>query len=193
MSEEMIAAVYRYRESATSPLELRNTAIVMLGMRMGIRSSDILRLKINNFNLKDRKVTFTQKKTNKMITLPIPTEVGNSVYKYITQGRPQSGASGVDFIFVRHNSPYSNLNSSYNCNKALIHILSTNGLKLASGQGFHITRRTFATRLLTARTKIDSIVDSLGQTTRDSIDDYLAHDEEGMRLCPMPFTIGGAL
>ena len=193
MSEEMIEAVYRYRESATSPMELRNTAIVMLGMRMGIRSSDIVRLNINDFNFKNRKVTFVQKKTNKVVTLPIPTDVGNSVYKYITQGRPHSGISGVDFIFVRHNSPYSNLNSSSNCNIALTHILSTNGLKLPPGQGFHITRRTFATRLLTARTKIDSIVDSLGHTSRQSIDDYLAHDEEGMRLCPMPFTVGGAL
>ena len=191
MSEEMIAAVYRYREHASSPLELRNTAIVMLGMRMGIRSSDIVRLKNTDFDLKNRKVTFVQKKTNKVITLPIPTDVGNSVYKYITQGRPHSGMLGVDFIFVRHNAPYSNLNSSNNCNKALTQILSTNGLKLPPGQGFHITRRTFATRLLIARTKTDSIVDSLGHTSRQSIDDYLAHDEEGMRLCPMPFAVGG--
>jgi len=101
--------------------------------------------------------------------------------------------SGVDYIFVRHSSPYSNLNSSYNCNKALIQILSANGLELPTSQGFHITRRTFATRLLISRTKIDTLVDSLGHTTRLTIDDYLAHDEEGMRLCPMPFAVGGAL
>ena len=191
MSEDMISAVYRYRENATNPKELRDAAMVMIGLRMGIRSSDIVNLKIGDFDFRNRTVSFVQTKTGKAITLTIPTDVGNSVYKYITNGRPRSGESGVGFIFVRHNSPYSNLNRR-NCGHALARILSAGGLKLPHGQGFHITRRTFATRLLRARTKIDSIADALGHASRQAVDDYLAHDEEGMLLCPLSFTIGGA-
>ena len=192
MSDDMIDAVYSYRKNASSPNELRNAAMVMLGLRMGIRSSDIVNLKFCDFDWKNRKVTFIQKKTNKAITLSIPTDVGNSVYKYISQGRPQSDVSGVGFVFIRHNAPYTKLTRSI-CRCALACILSVNGLELPRGQGFHITRRTFATHLLKARTKVDSIADALGHASRMSVDDYMAHDEEGMLLCPLPFTIGGAL
>jgi integrase len=77
------------------------------------------------------------------------------------------------------------------CSKALNSILSEYGLKLPPGQGFHITRKTFATRLLTAGTEIDHITNALGHTTRDTVDSYLAHAEDGMRFCPLSFMIGG--
>jgi len=70
-------------------------------------------------------------------------------------------------------------------------MMSAYGQKLPAGQGFHITRRTFATGLLRARTPIDGIVDALGQTTRQAVSIYLAHDEDGMRLCPLPFAVIG--
>ena len=187
----MVTAVYEYRKNATSPLELRDAAMVMMGLRMGIRSSDIVNLKISSFDLRKRKVSFIQQKTNKAISLSIPTDVGNSIYKYVMQGRPTSGAEGNGFIFIRHKSPYSGLTRNV-CRYALDRVLAEKGLNLPKGQGFHITRRTFATRLLKARTKVDSLVDALGHASRSSVDDYLAHDEEGMRLCPLPFTIGGA-
>jgi len=191
MSEEMIDAVYRYRKNAADPYELRRTAIVMLGLRMGMRASDIVSLRIENFDWKRRAVSFVQKKTSKAVTLAIPTDAGNSVYKYIMHGRPTSGASGAGLVFIRHKAPYSGLSPSV-CGSSLDCILSENGLKLPHGQGFHITRRTFATRLLKSRTKVDSIADALGHATRMTVDDYLAHDEEGMMLCPLSFKIGGA-
>jgi len=188
MSEEMIDAVYSCRESAASPMELRDAAIVMIGLRMGLRSCDIVNLKIGDIDWKSRSVSLTQIKTRKAITLPMPMDVGNSVYKYISQGRPQSGAFGAGSIFIRHRAPYSALGGA-NCRLALNNILSAHGLVLPSGQGFHIVRRTFATRLLKARTPVDSIADSLGHATRQSIAVYLAHDEDGMRLCPLPFAL----
>jgi integrase len=190
MDAEMIDAVYRFRENATDPYDLRHIAIVMLGLRMGIRASDIVNLKICDFDWKRRAVSFVQKKTNKAITLAFPTDAGNSVYKYIMHGRPVSGTSGVGYVFIRHTAPYSGLSQRV-CGYSLDRILSASDLKLPRGQGFHITRRTFATRLLIARTKVDSIADALGHASRMTVDDYLAHDEEGMMLCPLPFTIGG--
>lgn len=194
MDNSMISAVYDYRAVATSPIELRNTAMVMLGLRMGIRASDIVSLKIGNFDFGKKKVSFVQQKTNKAITLSIPTDAGNSIYKYIMQGRPISSEDSNGFIFIRHHSPYTHLERSI-CRIALIRILAESGLNLPQGQGFHITRRTFATQLLKARVKVDNLVDALGHSSRSTVDDYLAHDEDGMLLCPLPFAfaIGGAL
>ena len=192
MSEEMESAVYRYRESAANPLELRNSAIAMLGLRMGMRASDIVNLKTSDFEWQKRTVSFIQKKTREPITLPVPVDVGNSVYKYIMEGRPRSGAHGEGFVFVQHRAPYSGMKTIQACRYALKKILSAYGLELPPGQGFHITRKTFASRLLASKNSIDDISNALGHTMIDAAEVYLARDEEGMRLCPLPFESVGA-
>jgi site-specific recombinase XerD len=199
MSEEMIAAVYDYREKAKTSFELRDAAIVMLGMRMGLRGVDIVNLKVENFNWQKQKteghavLSFIQQKTGKGISLPIPVDVGNSVYKYIIQGRPESASAGNGYVFVRHMAPFANVGTNV-CRQAISNVLKASGLELQSGQGFHISRRTFASQLLTARTPIRRIADSLGHATTEHVKEYLLHDEDGMRLCALPFaTIGGAV
>jgi site-specific recombinase XerD len=193
MSEEMESAVYQYRARATTPLELRNIAIVMLGLRMGIRASDIVNLKISDFKWQNAVVSFAQKKTGKHISLPLPVDVGNSVYKYIIEGRPQSGAQDGGYVFVRHHAPFGEMKNIQACRYALKKILSAYGLELPPGQGFHITRKTFATRLLASKNSIDDISNALGHALQKTAETYLARDEEGMRLCPLPFESVGAV
>ena len=188
LSSDMEAAIYDFREKAATPLELRDSAIVMIGLRMGLRASDIVKLKVTDFDLKNRRLSIIQTKTRRAITLPIPTEVCNSVFRYVTEGRPRLGEAG--YIFVSHSAPYLSVSHAV-CRNALIRILSSAGMALPYGQGFHITRRTFAPRLLTAGTGIDRIAESLGHADAMNVDVYLAHDEERMRLCALPFTIGG--
>jgi integrase len=193
MSAEMESAVYQYRATATTPFELRNAAMAMLGLRMGIRASDIVGLKINEFDWKKLTVSFVQKKTRKAITLPVPIDVGNSVYKYIMEGRPHSGINGDGFVFIQHRAPFCGMKTIQACRYALKEIMSAFGLELPPGQGFHITRKTFATRLLTSKNSIDDISNALGHAQPETTEGYLARDEEGMRLCPMPFESVGAV
>ena len=159
----------------------------MLGLRMGIRASDIVNLRIENIDWKHKTVSFIQKKTEKAITLPLPTDVGNSVYQYIVNGRPTSFAEGQGYIFIQHIAPYGNLCSNTACRDALRRILSSCGFELPAGQGFHITRKTFATRLLEAQNKLEDISDALGHVRKDTSEVYLERNEAGMRLCPICF------
>jgi site-specific recombinase XerD len=193
LSEEMESAVYQYRASATAPLELRNIAIVMLGLRMGMRASDIVNLKIDDFKWQNRTVSFIQKKTGKPITLPVPVDVGNSICKYIVEGRPQSGPKGDGYVFIRHRAPFDGMKTIQACRYALKNIMSAYGLELPAGQEFHITRKTFATRLLASKNSIDDISNALGHALQKTAETYLARDEEGMRLCPLSFESVGAV
>jgi len=191
LTPEMVDAVYRFRESARGPLALRDAAMVLIGLRMGLRASDVINLKASNIDWEKRKISIIQTKTGKAVSLPMPTEVGNAIHRYIMEGRPASGADGVGCVFIRHRAPYSRLERNA-CRSALARVLATQGLELPFGQGFHITRRTFATRLLRARTPVDGIADALGHATRQAVSVYLAHDEASMRMCPLPFAmIGG--
>jgi integrase len=192
LTDEQVADIYDYRQKASTPLELRDVAIVMLGLRMGIRGVDILKLQITDFDWKNRTVTFIQQKTRKEITLPVPIEVGNSVYQYITCGRPSSAQSGNGYVFIRHQAPYVPFSTaSIACTSALKRILRNYSIELEERQGFHMTRKTFATRMLRAENRMDDIANALGHARTETAEVYLERDENRMRLCPLPF--GGVL
>ena len=106
------------------------------------------------------------------------------MYKYILNGRPLSADAGNGYIFIRHQAPYTPLKVTAACRNALKRILSTYGFELSPGQGFHMTRKTFATRL-------DDISNVLGHASRETAEVYLERDEGRMRMCPLEF--GGVL
>lgn len=191
LSNEMIEAIYDHRQKAATPLELRDSAIIMLGLRMGIRGADIINLKLDNFDWNNKTVSFIQTKTKTAITLPVPTEVANSLYKYIVQGRPKSADVGNGYIFIRHQAPYVPFTVTTVCKNTLNRVLARYGLHLKKGQGFHMTRKTFATNMMRARNKLDDISNALGHARQETAEVYLERDEAGMRMCPLPF--GGVL
>lgn len=191
LSDEMVENIYDYREKASTPLELRDSAIIMLGLRMGIRGADIINLKLENFDWNKKTVSFVQSKTQKAVTLPIPTDVANSVYKYIAYGRPKAADTGNGYIFVRHAAPYVPFTVTTVCKSTLKRVLDRYGIKLQPGQGFHMTRKTFATKMLKSKNKLDTISNALGHTSQKTAEVYLERDEEGMRMCPLQF--GGVL
>jgi integrase len=106
----------------------------------------------------------------------MPVPVGNSIFQYLKYGRPNSPS---DHIFLSQRAPYGNADRSA-CNTAMERVF--NGEK----HSFHILRRTFATRLLSAGIGTDTIKDSLGHSTIDTVNRYLSVDEEGIRSCCLP-------
>lgn len=64
-------------------------------------------------------------------------------------------------------------------------------MRKATGYGFHITRKTFATGLLNAGIEVGTIIDSLGHHTDSTVEKYLSLDEERMLMCPLSFEEAG--
>lgn len=179
LTDEEKEKLRQYKESAATPLALRDVAIIELGLRMGFRSCDIAELHFSNIDWKNRTICLNQQKTSVGIRLPMPNSVGNAIYRYLKDGRPSHTADTHVFLKVR--APYGPIGSA-ECRHALGRALpSTNGAK------FHKTRRTFATTLLQRGVKTSSIADSLGHSNIASVHKYLALDEERMRLCPLSF------
>ena len=65
LSDDMVKKIYEYREKASTPIELRDTAMVMLGLRMGIRGADILKLQVNDFDWKIKRSPSSSRKQEK--------------------------------------------------------------------------------------------------------------------------------
>ena len=183
LSDEEIQMIYAFRDNAATPLQLRDSAILMLGLLMGLRRIDVVNLRFSNIDWKAQTISITQQKTYRPLVLPMPISVGNSLYKYIKNGRPRMSDED-DFIFLSMAAPFKKADPSA-CGIAVKHALNnTTG-------SFHILRRTFASRLLAAGTKTDTIKDSLGHSTMDTVNRYLSVDEEMLRSCCLPLERDG--
>jgi len=178
LSDNQIDAVYSFRQNAERPIELRNVAIIMLGLRMGLRASDISNLKLTDISWKESSISFIQQKTGVHIKLPLPADAGNSLYRYICEGRPQSNSSHV---FVCHRAPYCRL-GGHTFGK-LLKAAAITQYESEVVHGFHTARKTFASKLLTNGNPPAAIATVLGHVGASSVDEYLATNEDKMRLC----------
>lgn len=69
---------------------LRDAAIVIMRLSCGIRSCDLIKLKLSDVNWVDESITFTQSKTGNLVCLPLTSTVGNALARYISEERPHT-------------------------------------------------------------------------------------------------------
>ncbi|MDD4369894.1 MAG: tyrosine-type recombinase/integrase [Anaerostipes sp.] len=184
LGNDEIESIATYGTEHDSPIALRDYAMIVIGLKMGLRASDIVALTFKDVNWKNKSISIIQKKTGKALMLPLPVNVGNAIYKYIKYGRPESEDI---HIFINHCAPYGRLGTSV-CGSALKRILPDRN---QPGSGFHVVRKTFATNLLRGNSRISLISDTLGHRTDGTVHKYLSLDEERMTECPLSLNIAG--
>lgn len=172
LSSENQKKIANFQQS--NSMEARAKAMTYLGIYMGFRSSDIVNLKYTDIDWEKKTIRIVQQKTQTEIIQPMPDLVGNSIHEYISNGRPYSMSP---FIFIHHRVPYSQLNRS-SCKRALQKVSNTSDIN-----GFHVTRKTFATNLLHSGSEINLVVNALGHQSNDTVVDYLNLNNEKMILC----------
>lgn len=155
----------------------RDRAMILLALRLGLRKSDIIRMKLGNIDWKNDRILIIQQKTKVPVTLPLLPDVGNAIMNYILNFRPQVPDESV---FLRYYAAYGSLTSP---SRATDNYLSGFDSEDCPEYGFHILRRTFATGMLRNNIPRSVISASIGQTGPNSVDVYLSADEEKMRGC----------
>ena len=146
---------------------------------MGIRGSDIVRLRISDICFKDRTIRFVQDKTDVEIQLAMPVSVGNAIFKYLKMGRPRGCSS--DLLFISLKTPHRPLTRNV-CFGTLKRILPD---RIVQGSGFHVTRKTFSTYKLRSGIAPERISSAMGQRTVKSLTPYLSLDDERLSMCPL--------
>jgi len=155
----------------------RDHAMILLALRLGVRRSDIVKMKLSDIDWKNDNITFIQQKTGVLITLPMLPDVGNALMNYILNFRPKVSD---DTIFLRHYSPYQKLSPARKITKKFLSGLERED---CPERGFHILRRTCATTMMKNNIPRSIISASIGQIDPNSVDVYLSADEEKMREC----------
>lgn len=163
---------------------LRDKAMLQLGLRMGIRASDVVGLQASDISWVDATVRFTQAKTGYEVNLPMPADVGNAVYHYIVDERPESDETSV---FLRCKAPYTSLGA--NAAQESLHKALPD--RDVPGSGFHSLRKTFASGMLRGGAEPAQVAEALGHRGINNVRKYLHLDEDRMRLCAISLEESG--
>ena len=188
LTQEERGSIKEKHANCHSSMELRDRAMMLLGTKMGLRASDIVTITLGDIDWDRQTLRVIQEKTDHEIMLPKPTEVGNAIYLYLTEGRANERTTSK-YLFIKKRVPYDALNRAA-CASALRRTLPG---RAVPGSGFHVTRKTFATDRLCNGTGKQGIVDLLGQKDTQSLNHYLQMDEARMRMCPLSLAETGLL
>lgn len=163
---------------------LRDKAMLQLGLRMGVRACDVVGLTADGIGWHDATVRFVQAKTGYEVRLPMPADVGNALYRYIVEERPESGERTV---FLRSKAPYAPVGAGA-ARQSLARALPD---RRVPGSGFHSLRKTFASNMLRHGAEPAQVAEALGHRGLDNVRKYLHLDEERMRLCGLSLEEAG--
>ena len=167
----------------SNALGRRDTAIILLTARYGIRPSDIRRLCLDDIRWRQGRIVFTQSKTGRELTLPLLPDVSKALIDYLRNGRPQTQ---VRNIFVRHKAPFEPFVPSDNLFHIMTKALRRAGLDQRPGRrGLYLLRHTLATRMLSANIPIKMIADLLGHASTDSAFGYTKIDWPRLRAAAL--------
>ena len=179
LSEKSVTALRNKEDEPNTNTFIRNYAMMLLALRLGVRRSDIHNMKLTDIDWKNDSISFIQQKTKTPITLPLLPDVGNALMDYILNCRPQGSG---DAVFIRYYAPHQALTLNANIIEKCLDNVNPEDYPQ---RGYHILRRTCATKMLESNVPRSVISASLGQVDPDSVNVYLSADEKNMRKCAL--------
>lgn len=114
----------------------RDYAIVLLGVRTGLRAVDIANLRLRDIDWRAGTIHILQRKTGVPVTLPLMMDVGKAIQEYILKARP---ACDSEHIFIRIHTPYRQMPDGNAIGCMFNHYQQKAGIvrKPLDGKGFH--------------------------------------------------------
>lgn len=178
----------------TDAVSSRDKAIMVLSILTGLRSADILNLRLSDIDWKCDLISIRQKKTNETLVLPLLPAVGNAIAKYIISDRPKSDSQ---YIFLTCKAPHRPMKHHASSYAVIRNIFSCAGIRLGNElKGTRLMRHHVASKMLKKGVAIQTISSTLGHIDPNSADIYLTTDEERLRDCALtlsviPMKVGG--
>jgi site-specific recombinase XerD len=127
----------------TSPGRLRDRAILLMLVRLGLRSGDVARLRLTDINWASGTLQ-VMGKGRYQVRLPLPQDVGDALLRYL---EVRSSNIDNDHVFVRSIAPHRPLTSGDGVSSVVKHALKRANID-APAKGAHLLRHTAATEML---------------------------------------------
>ena len=127
----------------TDPRRLRDRAIVLMLVRLGLRSADVAQLRLSDIDWNTGTLQVIGK-GRYQVRLPLPQDVGDAVLSYL--GRRPANID-TDHVFVRTKAPCRPFASGDGVSSVVKHALQRAGIE-APAKGAHLLRHTATTEML---------------------------------------------
>lgn len=169
-----------------SALGKRAYAMIMLSVKYGLRSGDVVNLRFEDIDWENKIIRINQNKTKRDVELPFLPEVGNAILDYLKNARRQSN---LPFIFLNIKGPIHPITSSafYGI---LNKYINKSGIEKLDKRhhGPHSLRHTLASQMLKNGEELTTISATLGHSSTQVTTVYLSIDHSRLKECciPMP-------
>ena len=165
----------------TTPLGLRDFAIIQLLHTYGVRGSQVRALRLQDIEWRDNRIRFPATKGSKEVVVPLTDEAGNSLLDYLRHGRP---TAPYPEVFLIDQAPCRPLRSP-----STVSVLVVQHLRQAQVSpprtGSHVFRHGFATRMLQQGESLKTIADLLGHRHLNSTFIYTKVDLKTLHQLPL--------
>jgi site-specific recombinase XerD len=175
---EEIQAVLEATRQDHSPIGRRDYAFLMLLAVYGLRASEIVALRLNDFDWKKDILHVRHSKTGADSELPLLREPGEAVLSYLEKARPESERRE---LFLRCQAPYGAYSKGAILNCVIRKRLKRAGISPCSKKGPHAFRHARAVSLLHAGVTPKIIGDVFGHRSAKSTAVYLKLATEDLR------------
>jgi len=158
----------------------RDYAILLLAAKYGIRTGDIVNLKLSDINWDAMALQFHQNKTSVPNVLPILDDIGWALADWITNARPKQART--NHVFTRLTAPYCAMQGIHSTLKRRMAIAGIRTVGCGKS-GPHSLRHALASNMLAGQVPLAVITSVLGHSSPASTNVYLHSDIEGLRQC----------
>jgi integrase/recombinase XerD len=171
----------------TTPGGLRDFTLLYLAAHYGLRSSELVRLKLDDLDWRAGVLKVPQTKTKQTLVLPLSDEAGQILARYLKTGRPLSPRRE---LFLRRRAPSGALAPTA-VHDILTHRIALSGLKLPP-VGCHVLRHSLAVHLLHRGVGLPTIGAALGHRDPESTAVYLRLATADLRGVGLSVPQGGS-
>ena len=183
LNSDELVAIRKVLHDDNSPLSLRDKAFLILMFYTGMRTSDIISMKLSSIDWKTEEIQISQQKTGQPLLLPLTATVGNAIWDYLSRERPMSSDN---HLLLAETYPHYPLTASAGGNL-------TNKLYRKAGvrqgkddrRGTHLFRHNVATSFLGSGVPRPVISQILGHSDTLSLDSYLHADLVHLKACAL--------
>ena len=171
----------------TTPMGLRDRAIVLLLARLALRAGDVANLRLNDIDW-DNAVVRVSGKSRRAAVLPLPQDVGAAVKDYILHARPVVDAEKV---FLRMMPPLHQPLASGGVSAVAQAAIKRSGVKAEGLPAGHVFRHSAATNLLRDSTPLEVISTLLRHQSTQTTAIYARVDVRMLREVAQPWPVAG--
>jgi len=171
----------------TSPVGLRDRAIAICLIELGIRASDVAGLELEGLDLDNGVLWLRRQKQRQSTGIPISRPVTTAIGTYVRRGRPACSTSS---LFVSHRAPRGKAMTPIGVRGVVVRLAAKAGLADRI-RGTHVIRHSVASQWIQAGATLKQIADLLGHRSINTASIYAKVDLQALKQVALPWPTAG--